>query len=164
MKGYKGKDVWNTSKFVLIQSDNKCFSGGDQSKFASRRIYIWLLPQSQFHTELLDTGITSLNVREFKSRKHSSRMPTTCLPTVRASATRCQYWWDRHQVDKFGQVSSDGHQMSLAGGWGWGQRVPCLMSMVGWDPCVMSRGLGLGGFHTWCPGARAGVREWGTVQ
>ena len=38
--------------------------------------------------------------------------------TVSAStATRCQYQWGRGlEVNKFEQVSSDGHQMSLVGG------------------------------------------------
>ena len=54
-------------------------------------------------------------------------MCTAHLPTVRASAASCQYWWGGGpQVNKFEQVSSDGHQMPLAGagawgyqGWGW---------------------------------------------
>ena len=50
-----------------------------------------------------------------------SRMCTAHLPTVRASmATRCQYRWEGWlgtgvQVNKFEQVVSDGHQVSLAG-------------------------------------------------
>ena len=52
--------------------------------------------------------------------KHSSRMRAGYLPTVRASvATRCQYWWREGrspQLNKFEQVSSDGCQMTLAGG------------------------------------------------
>ena len=43
-------------------------------------------------------------------------MRTPILPTVPASvATRCQYQWGCPKVNKFEQVSSDGHQMSLAG-------------------------------------------------
>ena len=46
-------------------------------------------------------------------------MHTTRLTTVCASvATRCQYCWGVLKWTKFGQVSSDGHQVSLAGGWG----------------------------------------------
>ena len=37
-------------------------------------------------------------------------MRTTRLPTVRASvATRCQYWWQVLRMNKFEQVSIDGH-------------------------------------------------------
>ena len=42
-------------------------------------------------------------------------------------ATRSQYFVEGPQVNKFEQVSSDGHQMSLAGGAGF----PCLMSRGG---------------------------------
>ena len=43
-------------------------------------------------------------------------MYTARLPTVCASAIRWQYWLGGRQVNKFEQVSSDGHQMSLAVG------------------------------------------------
>ena len=45
--------------------------------------------------------------------RHSSRMCTTRLPNVcvLVATTRCQY-----QVNKFEQVSSDDHQMSVTGG------------------------------------------------
>ena len=44
-------------------------------------------------------------------------MRTTRLPTIRALAIRCQYQWgESPQINKFEQVSSDCHQMSLAGG------------------------------------------------
>ena len=47
-------------------------------------------------------------------------MLTARLPAVNVSAaTRCG-WGEGHQVNKFEQVSSDGHQMSLGGGQGWG--------------------------------------------
>ena len=42
-------------------------------------------------------------------------MGTACLTTTRASAIRCQYCWGGAQVRKIEQVSSYGHQMSLAG-------------------------------------------------
>ena len=49
-------------------------------------------------------------------------MHTIHLPTVHVSvdATRCQYWWGQvgPQVNKFEQVFSDDHQMSVAGGGG----------------------------------------------
>ena len=97
------------------------------------------------------------------TRMHSSRMCTARLPTVRASvvATRCQsvlgegaVQWG--PVNKFEQVSSDGHQMSLVGG------------MVRGSPCPMSGGgaglwgLGLGGeevsmSHVWGRGQAKGA-------
>ena len=46
------------------------------------------------------------------------------------------------QMNKFEQVSSDHHQMSLAG-----EGVPGLRSSCGWSiwiPCLMSRGQGVG--------------------
>ena len=56
------------------------------------------------------------------ARKHSSRMRTARLPTVRASAaTRCHYQlgeWGYPQVNKFELVSRDDQQMSLAEGGG----------------------------------------------
>ena len=62
------------------------------------------------------------------TRKHSSRMRTAWLPTICTLATRCEYWWGCPQVNKFEQVSSDGHWMSLAGVWDQGAAgVPCLM-------------------------------------
>ena len=39
------------------------------------------------------------------------------------------------QVNKFQQIPSDGHKMSLAGGWGQ------------WSPCLRYRGQGQGGLH-----------------
>ena len=47
-------------------------------------------------------------------------MHTARLPTVRVSVptTRCQYWWMvGPQMNKVEQVSSDGHQILLAGGY-----------------------------------------------
>ena len=74
-----------------------------------------------------------------KTGKHFSRMCTARLPTIHALATQCQYCWEgvggwAPQVNKFEQVSSGGHQMSLA------EWVPCLMSKV---PCLKSRGWAL---------------------
>ena len=51
-------------------------------------------------------------------RKHSSLIRTTCSPPERASATRCQHQSGGggnrgSQVNRFEQVSSLGHQMSL---------------------------------------------------
>ena len=40
-----------------------------------------------------------------------NHLPTVCVLV----ATRCQYQWEGPQVNKFEQVSSDGHQMSLVG-------------------------------------------------
>ena len=49
-------------------------------------------------------------------------MRTAHLPTVcdLVATTRCQYQGIIHQVSKFEQVSSDGSQMSPAGGWSVG--------------------------------------------
>ena len=59
------------------------------------------------------------------TRKPSSRMRTARLRTERASVTRCQY-----QANKFEQVSSDGHQISLAKK-GLKLGVACLMAREG---------------------------------
>ena len=53
------------------------------------------------------------------TRKHSSKMRIARLTTTHALSTRCQYWQRGPQMNKFEQVSSVGHQMSLAGGEGW---------------------------------------------
>ena len=45
------------------------------------------------------------------TRKHSSRMPTICA----SIASKCQQCRGSPQVNKFEKVSSDGHQMPLAG-------------------------------------------------
>ena len=51
-----------------------------------------------------------------KQREHSSRMCTTRLSTLCALvAPRCQYKGGGPEVKKFEQISSDGHQMPLAG-------------------------------------------------
>ena len=48
-------------------------------------------------------------------------MLTARLPTIHALvATRCHYWYGGPQVNKFEQVSSDDHQISLAGRVGLG--------------------------------------------
>ena len=73
-------------------------------------------------------------------------MRTTRLPTIRALAIRCQYQWgESPQINKFEQVSSDCHQMSLAGGpisdifWlGVGSDVR-VRAEGSWVPCLMSR-------------------------
>ena len=71
-----------------------------------------------------------------KTKQNSSRMRTVRLPTtcVLVATTRCQYRWGIGlQVNKFEQVSSDDHQMSVAGRKGY----PCpntLWVMVTWDP------------------------------
>ena len=73
-------------------------------------------------------------------RKHSSRMRTSRLPTVRASVgTRYQYYEGPYskvpQVNKYEQVSSLGHQVSVPVGWGWAgglfSGVPCPRGRVG---------------------------------
>ena len=64
---------------------------------------------------------------------HSSSVPAARLPRVRVSlaTTGCQYWWGMGigpQMNKFEQVSSDDHQISVAREWrstrvsfgGWG--------------------------------------------
>ena len=68
-------------------------------------------------------------------RQYSSRMRTARLPTVGVSvvSTRCQYGGPRvlgPQVNKFEQVFSDDHQMSVAGD-GVGIQDPCHMSGCG---------------------------------
>ena len=55
-------------------------------------------------------------LKQATKRKHSRRMRTDRLPTIRPSvATTCQAAVGGSQVNKFEQVSSIG-QMSLAGG------------------------------------------------
>ena len=75
-----------------------------------------------------------------KTRKHCSRIHTAYLPTVCASvATRCLYVGGP-QVNKFEQVSSDGHKMSLAGRphvWKGGVESGILYSEV---QCIMGNG------------------------
>ena len=60
---------------------------------------------------------------------HTSRLPTVCISVV---TTKCQYqlWGGRVglQVNKFEQVYSVDHQMSVAGGRGY---VLCLVSRGG---------------------------------
>ena len=62
-----------------------------------------------------------------KTRKQSSGMRTTRLSAIcPLVTTRCQYELGVDpQVNKFAQVSSDGHQMSLAGG--QGPEAQCLI-------------------------------------
>ena len=93
-----------------------------------------------------------INFKKLKSiltRKHSSRMRTTRLPTICALvATRCQYWWGMGpQANKFEQVS----QMSLAGD--GGQVSP--LSDVPW---------GLGGLMSGREGGLMSREGWGPVQ
>ena len=52
------------------------------------------------------------------TRMHSTRMHTACLPTVGVSVatTGFQYWLEGGlKVNKFEQVFSDDHQMSVPG-------------------------------------------------
>ena len=63
---------------------------------------------------------------DFRHIQYSSRMDTVCLEAVRApvsvASTRCHSRGVGPQMNKFKQVSSDHHQMSLGGG-----RSPGLM-------------------------------------
>ena len=69
------------------------------------------------------------------TRSHSSRMHTASLPTIHVLvSTTCQYWWGA-EMNKFEEVSSDGHKMPLAGAWGRGPHVPCLEE-DGWGGVV----------------------------
>ena len=43
-------------------------------------------------------------------------LPSVCQPYVLVATTMFQYWWADPQVNKFEQVSSDDHHMSVAGG------------------------------------------------
>ena len=64
------------------------------------------------------------------TRKYSSRMCTAHLPTICVSVatTRCQYWWRvGPQLNKFEQVSSDDHQMSVAG-----EGISPMSGVCGW--------------------------------
>ena len=79
------------------------------------------------------------------TRSHSSRMHTASLPTIHVLvSTTCQYWWGA-EMNKFEEVSSDGHKMPLAGAWGRGPHVPCLEE-DGWGElysevqCIMVNG------------------------
>ena len=85
----------------------------------------------------------NLNETIWQTRKHSSRMCTGRFSTTRTLTTRYQYWWGGGpQINKFEQVSSDYHQMSLAGG---RVGVPCLM--------------------VWYPGGRSGdIVQWGPMH
>ena len=66
---------------------------------------------------------------------HYSMMRTASLPIVHALVdTRCQYQSGGPEVNKFKQVSSDGHHVLLSGdpmsddwGSGAGHKVPCLI-------------------------------------
>ena len=58
--------------------------------------------------------------------------------------------WDP-PLNKFEQISSDGHQMLLAEGWGQGV------------PHVSCTGTGPRGSHVCCPGFRARARGWSHV-
>ena len=73
------------------------------------------------------------------TRKHSSRMRTVRLQTIRASATRCQY-----------QLRSG--------------VLKVLTSLQWWPPDIASRGAGVGwarGSHVWC--VRGGQGRWDHV-
>ena len=66
-------------------------------------------------------GINGLSV-PIQTRRHSSRMRTTRLLTVRvlmaATGRQCRGWGVMSQVNKFEQVSSDDHQISVEVGGG----------------------------------------------
>ena len=80
----------------------------------------------------------------FSTRKHSSRMRTTCLVNHTCFTTRCQHQWGDPEVNKFEQVSSDGHQVTSRG-LGWGQGIPeVLCPEAGW-------GQGWGDPVQWSP-------------
>ena len=108
---------------------------------------------SQSRTECLQVSKTRFYIIIFEIQESISAgclLPAcpnrTCF---RVHTTRCQYQWEGPQVNKFEQVTSDCHQMSLPEG--QGQGIPCLMSEGGglgleWRPCLMPGGLGLGVF------------------
>ena len=71
-----------------------------------------------------------------------------CVSSASVTATRCQYQWgEGPQMNKFEQVSSDHHQMSVAGA-GAGPQVWCLREA---------------GPQVWCPGRGGGVRYSGLI-
>ena len=65
------------------------------------------------------TNLTATLCTFIITRKHYSRMHTTSLPTILflVATTRCQYWWGgvSPQMNKFEQVCSHDHQMSVVG-------------------------------------------------
>ena len=65
------------------------------------------------------TNLTATMCIFLITRQHSSRMHTTSLPTILflVATTRCQYWWGGvgPQMNKFEQVCSHDHQMSVVG-------------------------------------------------
>ena len=66
------------------------------------------------------TNLTATLCTFIITRQHSSRMHTTSLPTILflVATTRCQYWWGGGvgpQMNKFEQVCSHDHQMSVVG-------------------------------------------------
>ena len=69
---------------------------------------LYCLGRSSFQKTL-----SKVRQKYMKTKQHSSRMRRMRLPTVcvLVATTRCQY-----QVNKFEQVSSDDHQMPVAGG------------------------------------------------
>ena len=92
-------------------------------------------------------GSYNWNPQAVATRKHSSRIHTTPLQTVCASVvtTRCS-WRGGPQMNKFEQVSSDGHQMSQAGGrvWGGGNVwYPGWTDLYSEVQCIMGNG------HIW---------------
>ena len=120
-KGWDGQQVWHyrcisgthpvpAPKHPSFQTLGRCPPVFPQK---------WLMSIKTFWKN--DDAFHSCNFQFYsKTRKHSSRMHTTCLPTVCAFvATRCQYQWGAVKwglMNKFQLVSSDGHQMSLVGG------------------------------------------------
>ena len=79
-------------------------------------------------------------------KKHSSKMPTTPLPTVNSPVLTSGGHQCGPQVNKFEQVSSDGHQTSLAWRQGWGSHVWCPR----WGPYTVST-KALWVMVTWVP-------------
>ena len=106
------------------------------SNLPFRRKYqcCWILMKCEFSRKSQNVALDD-TILNYPTRQHSSRMHTTRLPTVHVSVatTRCQYWWRERvgpQVNKFEQVFSNDHQMSLVEGGGWNPcqgdtRVPC---------------------------------------
>ena len=61
-----------------------------------------------------------------KTALKQDSIPVGCVPQASVATTRCQYWWGGRS-----RVSSDDHQMSVAGS--------------EWEvPCLTSRGRGVG--------------------
>ena len=99
-----------------------------------KTMFTFVAPQVRVH----------LAAESLITRKHSSRMCTTHLPTLRASvAIRCQHQWGGGpRVNKFEQVSSHGHQLFLY------SEVHCIMAN-GHIGCNLSPPRGQNDRQTW---------------